>query len=138
MTHLFVNEIVQGKNITHGYATYEETVVENFRTIFTKEQLWAEIDWIDNSPEDHGNKLIRFCQFIIYLTFHKKPKLSFGMVLIDCHSDIDAALDEYLMYGRENWDQERKDEFMRLFQEIQDDPETEQAIMTMWNDPRLS
>lgn len=60
------------------------------------------------------------------------------MVIIDCHSNVDAALDEYLSYGQHNWDQESKDSFMRLFQEIEDDPQTDRAVMTIWSDPRLS
>jgi hypothetical protein len=134
MRQIFVNEIVEGERITHGYAAYEETIVQNLRTIFSQQELGEMIEGIESLSQDSGTRLVRFCQFIIYLSFHKKPKLTLGMVFIDCHSDVDAALDEYLTYGRHNWDQEAKDRFMRLFQEIQNDPGIERAVMSLWVD----
>ncbi len=88
-------------------------------------------EYIEQSTLDYGNTLLRFCQFIIYLSYHKIPKLSFGMVIIDCYSDSDAALDEFILYTKHDWGEINKKQFMPLFQEIQNDPDTEKAKLTL-------
>lgn len=49
------------------------------------------------------------------------------MVIIDCHNDLDAALDEYLRYKELDWDLREK--FMQFFQAIHDEADCPIAEM---------
>jgi hypothetical protein len=137
MKIMLVDKIEKNGNLTYGYVVNEDAIVENLRNIYSQQELAEMIECIDKSA-DYGNTFERFCQLIVYISYHKQPKLSFGMVVIECHSDLDTALDEYRMYSEQNWDQTSKDRFMTLFQEVQNDPAEESAIMTIWGGQQLS
>lgn len=127
MNRLLVDEIEVDGNVTRGYVVSPAYIMANLHTIHTDEEIEQNIGIVRRSPLGRGNYMTRYCQFIVLVNIEFEPKENLTMVIIDCHNDLDAALDEYLKYKSIEWSS--RDWFMELFGRIRDEIDCPKAEM---------
>lgn len=131
MKSVYVNEIVEmSTNVTYGMAVINKTIEEDLQIIFEPKIAIAILHMAkDHSHEGGVNLFTKFCQYVVLVCIQIVPVFDGSINFIDCHNDVDAALDEYLSYTKNNWLPQQKAEFMKQFQEIQNNPPKELAQM---------
>jgi hypothetical protein len=117
MKPLFVDEIENEGKIKRGYVVDNFLVEANLDTIYSSQEVKYFFDTVEASPLGKASFLGRYCQFILIVNLKLRPEINHSMVIIDCHSDADAALDEYLYFSSIDWD--LRDKFMQFFTDIQ-------------------
>lgn len=127
-----VNEIIEQEKTTMGLSVWNETVKETLMVIYKPEKLVAILQLAKEHPVEGIYFQDRFCQFIVLVQLKlttTKPFIDGSIKLLDCHNDLDAALDEYRAYRDNQWNEGTINDFMRLFQEIEKDKSGSKATM---------
>lgn len=133
MKTVYVNEIVEmSDNVTYGLAVIDKTVQEDLPIIF-EPKIVQNLLFMAKEHAHHGgvNLITKFCQYIVIVQIQVVPKFNGSLNFIDCHNNLDAALDEYLAYTKNEWHLKQKEDFMKNFQAIQDNPPKELAQMVI-------
>lgn len=129
-----VNEIIQDEKITTGLVVWNETVRDALMVIYKPEKLLGILQLAKEHPIEGVYFQDRFCQYIILVQLKVtavKPFIDGSIKLLDCHNDLDAALDEYRAYRDNKWDEKTMNEFMKLYQKIEQDKSGSTAIMNI-------
>lgn len=127
-----VNEIIEDEKITTGLVVWNETVRDVLMVIYKPEKLMGLIVLAKEHPAEGIYFQDRFCQFIILVQLKvtaMHPFIDGSIKLLDCRNDIDAALDEYRAYRDNQWDEKAMNEFLKLFQKIEQDKSGSNATM---------
>lgn len=119
MEKIFVNKIYEEKGITNGLALLNKTVEIDLLMMLGKEKI-AEIKDIALTNETNGGVhfTVRWHQLIAFVQIRTTDG---SIKFVDFKNDIDKALDVFLDYTKNGWDEKDKDKMMKLFQEIQND-----------------
>ncbi len=116
MNVIYVDHITESENITFGRSESLQLSHKNLLTIYKS-------DLVDVFREEtYKNGIFRsfdkYCQFIFSVETVVIPNFMIIFTIIDCHNNIDAALDLYTAKGT-SLTKEEKTKFMMLFNEIE-------------------
>lgn len=110
-----VDDVFEGKHITQGFIANSKNVQHALSVIYPADQLFH----LFQSAGEAGEKGLlffdRFCQYIIMVQIKVTPVFEGALSLIDCHNDVEAALDEYNAYAGNSWDEATVGRFMELY-----------------------
>lgn len=124
MKRFLVNKIINESHLTMATVGSNKAVLKNLDTMLGKEKTYNIVQLISNNEDFYF--IERFCQFIGIVNF--KVKLSgFSMTLLHFNGKIDNALDEYPIFKECNWNKEDIDKIVRIFDDIIQDNNPEQA-----------
>ena len=125
-----VNEIIEQEGVIHGLVVLDKTAKEVLPIIFTKNQLLGMVGKMQTKNEPFYT-FSRYCQYVVYTQFD--PVLAFTIKISDYSNNLDIALDEYSVLKNKGWLQSDRDNIMKVFQNIKDNP-NEKAEMVI-SDP---
>jgi hypothetical protein len=125
---IFVQQIVPTTGPTFGHCDDIENVRKNLLLIYNEDLI--EKFYTETVKNGIFRFFHRYCQYIFSVQTFIIPTFQIRMVFIDCHSDVDAALDFYMATGADLYDNE-KTLFMDLFNEIENDKLKDKAIMVV-------
>lgn len=122
MVQIPVNEIIEQSGITQGLVVLDKTINETMPIIYSEKTLSA----IAFTLQQHGGKvpfyhIDRFYQYITLIMYD--PFLKFSIKISDFKNNVDTALDGYSELKEKDWLPGDRDKIMRIFQEIQSNPE---------------
>ncbi len=131
MKTVYVNHIETiSSNVDYGLAVIDKTVKYDLSIIFEPHVLKIVLaSAASNSKEGGINFFMRFCQYVVLVQLKVIPQFKGSLNFIDCHNNLDAALDQYLSYTENKWLPEQKNQFMQYFEEVRNDYSKEKAEM---------
>jgi hypothetical protein len=127
---IFVEQIIPTTGPTFGHCDNIELARKNLELIYRRDILdELYIETVDNGIFRFFDK---YCQYIFSIQTSIIPRFHVRMVVIDCHSNVDAALDIF-MDKESSLLESEKTRFMDLFNEIENDNLKEKANLVVFN-----
>lgn len=126
MENLYVDISHEMGSITIGRSNLRETSSKNLQIIYGKDLY--DIFRDDTFKNGVSRFFDKYCQFIISVETSLIPHFSIIMTFIDCHDNIDTALEFFTVSGT-SLKYEEKVRFMDLFNEILDNKGIERVQM---------
>ncbi len=127
MKEIYVNHIEQTiEGATFGISTNLENSCSNLELIYGEEL--GEIFKIETEKNGIFRQFDKYYQYIFSAETSIIPRFNITMVFIDCHNDVDLALEIYSTKGSNLYEAE-KTRIMDLFNEIRDNTPDEYASL---------
>jgi hypothetical protein len=114
MKNFAVHEIVNEAHVIHGIAATNNVVLYNVALMFGEDKA-KYIFTLSEAGEDFYS-VDRYCQYVGFLQYQEG--IGFSLKLSDFKSDIDNALDEYLMLEHNGWGKVEMDKYVSIVQQI--------------------
>ena len=130
MPTIFVNHTREENEVIHGIAVWEHTVKKDLEIMYSgKGFTLKNIEFLkQNPPHPDGFHFIsRYFQFVVLYQYNTTTGSS--LQFSDYQNDLDKALEEYTLLLKMGWREEDRNNIMKIFQEIENDPKKEIATM---------
>ncbi len=126
MKDVFVNFAHHADGMTIGRSDRLETSSKNLQIIYNEDL--QEIFKKDTYENGISRFFDKYGQLIFSCETQAIPKFNIVMTFIDCHGNVDVAL-EFFMVGGTTLTKDEKAQFMDLFNEISSNPTLEHVEM---------
>ena len=135
MKPVYVDSIERtSERVTYGIAAITETVLEDVKLLMPPSQF-NELIRLARKDASQGGAGINFFttygQFIVGGHITGGGGIKIMLNFVDCHNDIEAALEECSALLEHNWKPDHLHAFMQEFRKIQDNPPNELAEMIL-------
>ena len=122
--YIFVDEIIETKRKSLGFATKEKTIWETLKVLYTEQGAAVAKIVVQEGTVN----IERFCQFIVTLIFSENKWL---IVICDYQNKIKKAFDDHSKLLGERWNEEYKQDIKKVFEEIEKYYYSEKARMVI-------
>lgn len=127
---VYINIMENAGGATFGVSNNLETSSENLKIIYGEDL--AEIFRMETIKNGIFRQFDKYCQYIFSIETAVIPSFNIIMVFIDCHNNVDTALEFYSTEGSGLYKSEQT-KFMELFNEIQGSSLGETASLKLIN-----